>query len=235
MANPLERLLSDPWQLLNTVVDGPLHPGGDDATRRLLDRAGVERGTRVLDVGCGRGNALQLARNRGADAIGLDRHPKETGIVRGDVTALPFRAESIDAVLSECVLCLSPDLEATLRDVNRLLCPDGRLAFSDMTVDGDPPAVPSPFDGMLCLDGNREFAHIEQQIEHTGFEIESVETHREDILEMRDRLTDALDYDRLITALGARGPHLRKSATKLEEAVEEERIGYVSIVARSVT
>lgn len=232
MANPLERLLNDPWRLLDALVEGPLHPGGADATRDLLDRVGVERGTRLLDVGCGTGDALRLARRRGADAVGLDRRPAETGVVRGDVTALPFRAGSFDVVLGECVLCLSPDLGATLRDVRQLLRPGGRLAFSDVTVEGALPALAPPLDGMLCLDGDRESAHVERQIEGAGFEIESVETHREDVLEMRDRLTDAVDHDRLVAALGDRGPRLRESVAELEAAVEDGRIGYVSIVAR---
>ncbi|WP_409025348.1 methionine biosynthesis protein MetW [Halalkalicoccus salilacus] len=91
MSYPLDAMLCDPWRLLELALDGPLHPGGTDATDALLDRADVGEGTRVLDVGCGSGSALRLARRRSARAIGLDRQPTEAGMVRGDLTAFPFR------------------------------------------------------------------------------------------------------------------------------------------------
>lgn len=231
MPNPLEAMLSDPWRTLELVLDGPLHPGGGDATEALLDRASVRNETRLLDVGCGAGDALDLARERGAQAVGLDRQPTETGTVRGDLTALPFRAHSFDVVLGECVLCLSPDLGRTLDDIVRTLKPGGRLAFSDVTVAGAPPELPAPIDELCCLDGSRERTHICQQIEGAGFEIDNVRTHREDLLAMRDRLLERLDVERLVDALGDRGTQLRDGANKLEAAVESGRIGYVSIVA----
>src|SRR4051812_32197074 len=48
----------------------------------VLDAAGVTAGTRVLDVGCGSGLALQLARERGASSSGLDITPGLLGIAR---------------------------------------------------------------------------------------------------------------------------------------------------------
>ena len=73
--NPLTLALENPWTTLDALLDGPLHPGGAEATATLLDRAGVSDGTRLLDVGCGAGDALTRARNRGATAVGLDRNP----------------------------------------------------------------------------------------------------------------------------------------------------------------
>lgn len=77
----------------------------------------------------------------------------------------------------------------------------------------------------------REPTHILQQIEHAEFEIDDAQTHRDDLLEMRDRLTDAIDYERLVDALGDRGEHFRSDAVELEAAVESGRIGYISVVA----
>ncbi|MFC7225115.1 class I SAM-dependent methyltransferase [Halalkalicoccus sp. GCM10025322] len=231
MSHPLDAMLCDPWRLLEHALDGPLHPGGADATDALLDRADVGEGTRVLDVGCGSGSALRLARRRGARAIGLDRQPTEAGMVRGDLTAFPFRPNSFDVVLGECVLCLSPDLERTLDDVGRLLKPGGRLALSDVTITGEPPALPAPIDELLCLDGPRERTWICRQISQAGFEINGVQTHREDLLSMRDRLSATLDFERLQVALGDRGTQLRDGASELEAAVKSGRIGYCSVVA----
>jgi len=56
--NPLESAIADPWRTMNALVDGPLHPGGVEATGRLLDRAGAGDGTRLLDAGCGAGESL---------------------------------------------------------------------------------------------------------------------------------------------------------------------------------
>ena len=233
MHHPLDALLGDPWRLLELVLEGPLHPGGMEATERLLDRAAVEEETRLLDVGCGAGNSLTLARERGALAIGLDREPTDTGAVRGDMDTLPFRDGSFDVVLGECVLCLSPTLAQTLADVERILKPGGRLALSDVTVDGTPPDLPPPLDELLCLDGPREQTHIRQHIEDAGFEVDDVRTHHDDLLTMRDRIRAGIDYERLFDALGDRGARLREGASELEAAVESGRIGYVSIVATS--
>jgi SAM-dependent methyltransferase len=97
-----------PWTLLGLALDGPLHPGGTDATAALLDRSEVDAGTRLLDVGCGAGEALELARERGADPVGLDRRPAAPGSVAGDLTALPFRTGSVDVVLGEVCALVSP-------------------------------------------------------------------------------------------------------------------------------
>lgn len=227
---PLELSL-DPWQLFEIVLDGPLHPGGRDATEDLLDRAGVDSGTRLLDVGCGAGDAVALARSRGASAVGLDRRPTGTCVVQGDLTGLPFRENSFDVVLSECVLCLSSDLGRTLADIEDILQLGGRLVLSDVTVEGTPPELPAPVDDLLCLDGPREQRYILQRIEHAGFTIDDVQTHHDDLLALRDRLRASLDSERLVDALGDRGKRLRDGATDLEAAVESGRIGYVSVVA----
>src|SRR3954451_8518581 len=74
----------------------------------VLDAAGVGAGTRLLDVGCGSGLALALARERGASTSGLDISPGLLGIARerlpqadlreGDMETLPFEDGTFDAV-----------------------------------------------------------------------------------------------------------------------------------------
>ena len=67
--NPLEAALSSPWAALRELTDDPLHPGGVAATRDLMDRADVAAGTRLLDAGCGGGESLALAAERGARPV----------------------------------------------------------------------------------------------------------------------------------------------------------------------
>jgi len=231
VSHPLDVLVGDPWRALDALVDGPLHPGGRAATEELLDRTAVGDGTAVLDVGCGRGEALRLARERGARPVGLDRDPNAEDTVVGDMTALPFRDGSFDVALGECVLCLSPDLERTLCDVARILGDGGRLGLSDVTVTGEPPTLPPPIDRLVCLDGQREQGQIRRSVERAGFEVQEIETRTDDLLEMRNRIREAIDFERLAGALGERGDDLREGLRELEAAVESGRVGYVSIVA----
>lgn len=228
--SPLGAALADPWGALDAVRDGPLHPGGTEATEDLLDRAGVDRETRLLDVGCGAGESVALAERRGARAVGLDRDPREGG-VRGDLTALPVRDASVDVVLAECVLCLAGDRSRALGEARRVLTSGGRLALSDVVVEGDLPDLPDAVAEALCLTDPRSRAATVADLERAGFAVEDARDHRDDLLAMRDRVAARVDYEGLLTALGAHGERLLAAVEDLEAAVESGHLGYVSLVA----
>lgn len=230
MDRVLDAVLANPWATLDAVLDGPLHPGGSEATARLLDRADVGPGTRLLDVGCGAGDALTLARERGADAVGVDPSPTTDRVVRGDATALPVRTRSVDVVLAECVLCLT-DLPVALDEAHRVLEGGGRLALSDVVVDGERPAVPDRVAEALCLDGARSRNRLRTQLGEAGFEARTMYDHHDDLIAMRDRVSDRLDYEGLLGTMGERGRRTRDAIEALEAAVEDGRVSYVSVVA----
>jgi SAM-dependent methyltransferase len=231
MQGLVDAALSNPWATLDRVLDGPLHPGGRDATEALLDRAGVDAGTTVLDVGCGAGDALELARERGATAWGVDPDPGTDRAVRGDATRLPLGDGSVDVVLAECVLCLT-GLEAALAEADRVLAAGGRLAVSDVVVSEDAPEVPDRLARALCLTGARPRAALTDAVEAAGFTVASTRDHREDLLAMRDRVAERVDYRGLLATMGERGQRALSAVDDLEAAVEDGRIGYVSVVAR---
>lgn len=229
--HPLDVAVANPWTALRTILDDPLHPGGAEATEDLLDRAGVARDTRLFDVGCGSGEALAQARQRGALAVGLDRHPRGKEILRGDICHLPIRDTSFDVVLAECVLCLSSDLSRSVAEIRRVLNPGGRLALSDVVVEGAPPAVPDSIAEMLCLDPPRELDELTDQLERVGFEIDNIQNHRDDLLETRERIASRVDYEGLLGAMGDRGQKLLDGIKGVEAAIESDRLRYVSLVA----
>lgn len=230
MDGMLDAALANPWATLDAVLDGPLHPGGTEATARLLDRADVGSETRLLDVGCGAGDALTVARECGADAVGLDPSPNADRAVRGDATALPVRDESVDVLLAECALCLT-DLPIALGEAHRVLRSGGRLALSDVVVDGERPAVPDRVAESLCLSGARSRDRLRTRLGDAGFEVRAAYDHHDDLLAMRDRVTDRVDYEGLLGAMGERGRRALDAIEALETAVEDGRVSYVSVVA----
>jgi len=227
----LETALSNPWGTLEYVLDGPLHPGGEDHTTELFDRAGVTDGTRVLDAGCGAGRSVELAHDRGAVAVGLDRNPPPDGI-RGDLSALPIQEGSLDVVLAECVMCLVPDRERALAEARRTLRPGGRLALSDVIVEGEVPDVPPPVAEAFCLSNSTSREELREAVERAGFELEDTRDHRENLLAMRDRLCEQVEYETLLPAFGDRGRELLEAIETLEAAVEAGDVGYVSLVGK---
>jgi SAM-dependent methyltransferase len=228
----IDNAVSNPWSTLETILDGPIHPGGTEATEQLLQRADVESGSRVLDVGCGSGEALDVARDKGANAIGVDVQPKTRNGIRGTATALPIATDSMDVVLSECVLCLT-DLPVALEEADRVLTEGGRLALSDVVVAGELPALPAAVTRALCLEGAYSRDQLLDHVSDAGLEVQTTTDHHDDLLEMRDRVRDRVDYEGLLSLMGDRGQRALEAIEELETGVTEGRIGYVSIVARA--
>jgi sarcosine/dimethylglycine N-methyltransferase len=124
------------------------HYGGAAAVERLAHRAGVGASSRVLDVCAGlAGPARVLAHRRGCRVVACEltsgraaggaRLTRLVGLerrviaIQADARALPFRAASFDACLSQEGLLHVDDKARVLAECYRVLTPGGRIAFTD--------------------------------------------------------------------------------------------------------
>jgi len=124
-----------------------LRPGGLGLTERLLARCGLGGSSRVLDLGCGRGETAVLIRRRYTDHVcAIDPDPALLAAARAAdpqlktcclaAEALRCRNERFDLVVAECSLSLARTGRA-LAEISRVLKPGGRLAFSDLYARGE--------------------------------------------------------------------------------------------------
>jgi SAM-dependent methyltransferase len=106
----------------------------------VLDAAGAGPGTRLLDVGCGSGLTLVLARERGALPSGVDISPGLLGIARdrlphadlreADMESLPFGDAAFDSVTGVNAFQFAGDPRRALREAARVTRPGGRVVAS---------------------------------------------------------------------------------------------------------
>ena len=114
------------------------------AAGRLVQFAGVAKGIRVLDVGCGTGVVAITAARLGARVKAADLTPQllerarensrvaevEIEWVEADVEALPFEIGEFDVVLSQFAHMFAPRPEVAIAEMLRVLRPGGTIAFS---------------------------------------------------------------------------------------------------------
>ena len=150
----------------------------------------LEAGEVVLDLGSGGGiDCFLAAKQVGPEGkvIGLDMTPEMIKLARrnakkvgatnvefryGEMEEIPLPDQSVDAVISNCVINLSPDKDAVFREVYRVLRPGGRMNVSDIAVDGE---LPQPIRDSLnawagCVAGALDESEYLSKIRAAGFE-----------------------------------------------------------------
>ncbi len=151
--------------------------------------AALSPGETVLDLGSGGGIDCFLAARQVGDTgkvIGVDMTPQMLARARanaaksgvrnvefrlGEIEHLPVADESVDVILSNCVVNLSPDKPAVFRESFRVLKPGGRLAISDMVAKGPLPAeIRNNLDSYTgCVGGAAEISDLEKMLSEAGF------------------------------------------------------------------
>jgi len=160
--------------------------------------AELSEGEVVLDLGSGGGiDVLLSARRVGATgkAYGLDmtddmlalarRNQAEAGIdnvefLKGEIESIPLPDESVDVIISNCVINLSGDKRTVLAEAFRVLRPGGRFAVSDIVVRGevDPRIRGSVELWIGCVAGALEEGEYRRLLSEAGFEAVDIEPTR---------------------------------------------------------
>ncbi|MFN8631112.1 MAG: arsenite methyltransferase [Chloroflexota bacterium] len=160
--------------------------------------AELHEGERVLDLGSGGGIDVLLSAKRvgpTGKAIGVDmtdemlalarRNAAEAGVTnvefrKGHIEAIPLPADSIDVVISNCVINLAADKPAVFREIARVLRPGGRMGISDIVAEdrltADERAERGSYTG--CIAGALSFDEFERGLADAGLvDVEITPTH----------------------------------------------------------
>jgi arsenite methyltransferase len=151
--------------------------------------ASLKPGQTVLDLGSGGGIDCFLAGKKvgpTGQVIGVDMTPEMLDKARankikvgadnvefrlGEIEHLPVSDNSVDVVISNCVINLSTDKPQVLREILRVLKPDGRMAVSDIVTSGDLPAdiKASMSSWVGCIAGAMDADAMIVLLKKTGF------------------------------------------------------------------
>jgi ubiquinone/menaquinone biosynthesis C-methylase UbiE len=160
--------------------------------------AELREGETVLDLGSGGGIDVLLSARRvgpAGKAFGLDMTDEMLELARanarragadnveflkGDIERIPLPDESVDVIISNCVINLSGDKPAVLREAFRVLKPGGRFAVSDVVVRGDvPPEIRRSMELWVgCVAGALEEREFRDLLAESGFEAVDIEPTR---------------------------------------------------------
>ncbi len=146
---------------------------------------------------------LELARKNAHEAGATN-----VEFLKGDIERIPLPDESVDVIISNCVINLAADKEEVLREAFRVLKPGGRFAVSDVVVRGDvPPEVRRSMELWVgCVAGALEEREFEGLLRDSGFEdptLEPTRTYRAE--DARSFLEEAgLDLDAFAEAVDGR-------------------------------
>jgi arsenite methyltransferase len=186
------------------LLGDSFHPGGLPLTARLGELLELGINDVVLDVASGTGaSAIALAERFGCRVVGVDYSQANVEaatavavaspaadrvlFITGDAESLPFESESFDALVCECSFCTFPDQPAASNEFRRVLRPEGRIGLSDLNLHcALPSELENVFGLIICVAGARSSATYGEILHKAGLNVESVERHDEELLQLID-------------------------------------------------
>ena len=186
--------------------------------------AGLEPGETVLDLGSGAGfDCFLAAREVGESGrvIGVDMTPEMVETARenarkndaqnvqfrlGEIEHLPVADGTVDVILSNCVINLSPDKRRVFEEAYRVLKPGGRLAVSDVVRSGDLPEelATDPAAVSSCVGDAAPVDELETALREAGFVDVAIEP-KEDSREFIDEWDPERDLGDYVVSASIRG------------------------------
>ena len=181
--------------------------------------AGLEPGETVLDLGSGGGFDCFLAAEqvgrRGA-VIGVDMTPEMITRARenaeeagtdnvdfrlGEIEHLPVADESVDVIISNCVINLSNEKDAVFREAYRVLRSGGRLAISDVVARAELPEEVrnDPALHVGCVAGAEEIDKLERLLADVGFQAISIRS-KDDSREIIQEWSEGAGLENWVTS-----------------------------------
>ncbi len=123
------------------------HPGGIEATNRLIQDCQITKGKKLLEIGCGAGtNTVYIAKRTGADITAIDLSPdmvetakskarklKNVNFRVADAQKLPFKDNSFDIAISQSVTSFTKDKLKAIKEYKRVLKKGGFLGLIEPT------------------------------------------------------------------------------------------------------
>jgi len=152
-----------------------------------LTHTKVEEGQVVLDLGSGGGiDVFQASKlvGQSGKVIGLDATPEMIFRARetakkygyrnvefrlGEIEHMPIESDSVDLVISNCVLNLVPDKRSAFTEIYRVLRPGGKISISDMVATQESKKIIKPEEWAACIAGAVTFKEYKDILEGTGF------------------------------------------------------------------
>lgn len=150
--------------------------------------AGLKPGERVLDLGSGGGIDCFLASKQVGESgrvTGLDMTPSmlelarknqaslgltNVEFVQGELEAMPLPSGAFDVIISNCVVCLSPDKDAVFSESYRVLAPGGRIHLSDvLALSAEGPEATDAESWVSCAAGAEYHEVYVDRLRRAGF------------------------------------------------------------------
>lgn len=184
--------------------------------------AELKPGEVVLDLGSGGGFDCFLAARQVGESgrvIGVDMTPEMVSKARrnaykggfantefrlGEIEHIPAADESVDVIISNCVINLSPDKLQVFKEAYRVLKPGGRLAISDVVTTAELPAeIKSNLDALHsgCISGAASIGQLEFMLQQSGFTRITIEPKEESREFIKDWLPEANIGDSIVSAV----------------------------------